>query len=139
MQIIAAALPGGVLMFGLIVVVLGAATQPPAGTTLSLIAAVFAMAMLAAHVVVPTLVGRPTEPRRTEDDGAALCGVYQIRMIIGLALLEGAAFFNLVACLVEHNWWSLAIAGCLVVWMLALFPTRTRVEQWIENQRAFLG
>jgi hypothetical protein len=119
--------------------VLGAATQPPTGTTLSLIAAVFAMAMLAAHVVVPSLVARPAKPQRAEDDGAGLCGIYQTRMIIGLALLEGAAFFNLVACLVEHNWWSLVIAGCLVVWMLALFPTRTRVEQWIENQRAFLG
>jgi hypothetical protein len=56
-------------------------------------------------------------------------------MIVGLALLEGMAFFNIIACIIEHNWWSLAIAGCLALWMLMVFPSRNRVEQWIETQR----
>jgi hypothetical protein len=37
--------------------------------------------------------------------------------------------------MIEHNWWSLAIAGGVVAIMAVQFPTRTRVEQWIETQR----
>jgi hypothetical protein len=55
-------------------------------------------------------------------------------MIIKLALLESAAFFNVIATVVEHNWWSLGLAGLLVGWMLTNFPTRSRVERWIAEQ-----
>jgi hypothetical protein len=63
------------------------------------------------------------------------CYIYQMQLIIALAMLEGAAFLNLIACMIEHNWWSLAIAGGVVAIMAVQFPTRTRVEQWIETQR----
>jgi hypothetical protein len=61
--------------------------------------------------------------------------VYRGRQIVGRAMLEGAGFFNTIAFIVDQNWWSLAIVGLLVFWMLMTFPTRTRVEQWIETQR----
>lgn len=51
-----------------------------------------------------------------------------------LALLEGAAFINLVAVMAEHRW-SLAIAGGLVFWMLARFPTRWMIENWLQPQQ----
>jgi hypothetical protein len=56
-------------------------------------------------------------------------------MIVRIAVLEGAAFFNVICSIIEHNWWSLGIAGLLVGWMLTNFPTRNRVERWIAEQR----
>jgi hypothetical protein len=44
---------------------------------------------------------------------------YQVRMIVGLAMLEGAALFNTVAFLLEGHWWSLAVVGVLLAFMLA--------------------
>ena len=73
------------------------------------------------------------------NDDMALYGVYRTKLILGLAMLEGMAFFNIVACIMEHNWWSLALAGCLIVWMLMAFPSQGRVERWIETQRMNLG
>ena len=123
----------GVLMFaGIAVVGVGALQEPPKSPLISLIGGGFAVVAFVLHLVVPALVAKQ-QIRTSGEDG--LHGVFQSKTIVGLALLEGAAFLNIVALIVEHNWWSLAIAGGLVFWMLAMFPTRTRVTQWIETQQ----
>ena len=55
-------------------------------------------------------------------------------MIVGLALLEGAAFFNIIAYMIAGHIWSLGIVAGLVVIMLLSFPTRGRVAFWIEDR-----
>lgn len=133
MQIIAASLVVGVVAFALIAVfVVGALDEPPESMLISAIAAGFAAVVFVLHLVIPPLV---ISQQARAARGEQLYGVYLTKMILGLALLEGAAFFNIVAALIEHNWWSLAIAGGLAFWMLALFPTRTRVDHWIETQQ----
>jgi len=52
-----------------------------------------------------------------------------------VGLLEGAAFFNLVTYMAGGMWWSLAFALGLILWILMLFPTRTRLRHWIETRR----
>jgi F0F1-type ATP synthase membrane subunit c/vacuolar-type H+-ATPase subunit K len=137
MQVITLAMVSGVVVFGVVAAVLaGGLPGPPTGKMISLLAAVVAGMLFVAHLVVPGMVGRSVLTADVRADDAKLMGVFQAQLLIRLALLEGAAFLNLVVFLIEHNWWSLAIAGGLVFWMLSLFPTRTRVAHWMEDQRA---
>lgn len=62
-------------------------------------------------------------------------GVYQTRLITKLALLEGAAFINIVALQAEQSWWSLGTAGFVVILMIAGFPTRSKIEFWTQSQK----
>ena len=140
MQMIAGALAFGVVVFAAIsVLAFGALSEDPDGQLVSLLAAVMTVVAFVGHMVVPNLTVQQALAEADPDDAASLYGVYQTQMIIRLSMLEGMAFFNIVACIMEHNWWSLALAGCLVVWMLMAFPSRGRVEQWIEAQRMNLG
>ena len=136
-QIITGAMVSGVVTFGAIVVfALGALTEPPSGFIIGGAGAVFAGVAFVLHLVIPSLIAAQ---QSRDADKERLYGVYLQKTIIGLAVLEGAAFFNLIACIIEHNWWSLAVAGGLVFWMLAMFPTRTRIEHWAETQQMTLG
>jgi len=133
MQILTLAMAAGVVMFGVVaVLIVGALNEPPDGQLVSLLGLAFAGLAFVLHLIVPGIIANQNVVADGETDWYA---VLQVRTIIGLALLEGAAFFNLVACIFEHNWWSLAVAGGLVFWMLARFPTTTGVEQWIETQK----
>lgn len=136
MQIIALSLPAGVIAFAMIAVfVAGALNQPPTGTFISLFAVAFAFAMFAMHLVMPQLIARRANQLQIAvPESLRPYGVYQAHMIVKLALLEGAAFFNVICSIIEHNWWSLGIAGLLVGWMLTQFPTLDRVERWIAQQ-----
>ena len=60
---------------------------------------------------------------------------YQTRMIVGLAVLEGAAFFNLVAYIIEGRWWSMVAVAVLLFWMLTAFPTVGKLARWAEDRR----
>jgi hypothetical protein len=55
-------------------------------------------------------------------------------MIVGMAMLEGAAFFCLIAYIVEGNVLPLTAAGGLLFLMLFSFPTHDRVEEWVNGQ-----
>jgi F0F1-type ATP synthase membrane subunit c/vacuolar-type H+-ATPase subunit K len=61
-------------------------------------------------------------------------GLYQTKMIVGCALLEGAAFYQAIAFLLEGEQWTAALAVALLVGIALHFPTRPGVEQWIEAQ-----
>lgn len=136
MQIVAAALVMGVVIFAGVAVATGALNEESDEMFLSLFGVGFALLMYVMHLIVPGIVARSAAAQLSENaDDLAWCGVLQTKSIIGLAMLEGAAFLNIVACMVEHNWWSLAVAGTLAVLMLIQFPTRTRVEQWIETHK----
>lgn len=136
LQIITLAMVTGVLLFAGIVVFLqltqDAGPNAATGVIISTLGAGFAVAAFVMHLVVPSLIARQ-QARSASDE--QLYEVFQSKTIIGLALLEGAAFFNLVAGMVEQQWWSLAVAGGLVFWMLTMFPTQTRVAQWVETQQ----
>lgn len=139
MQIIAGALMMGVVMFAGIVVVIGGLNQPSTGIFMGLMGAGFAVMAMVLHIVVPNAMARQGLADMSSNSAASeFVSVYQGKLIVGLALLEGAAFFNLICCIIEHNWWSMAIAGALLSWMLFAFPTRSRVEHWIENKRFIL-
>ncbi len=60
---------------------------------------------------------------------------YQTRLILQAALLEGAAFFQLIAYRLEGLAVSLGVAAGLLICLLMLFPTRAGVERWVATQR----
>lgn len=137
MKVITVGLLGGVVAFAVTaaIIVWGFGREPfQEGQLISLIAAGFAVMMFVAHLVIPGVIAQSSRASADAPNREALYGVYQIKLIVALALLEGAAFFNLVALIIEHHWWSLAIAGGLLLCMLSLYPTRTRVEHWVESQ-----
>ena len=113
--------------------------------------AIGAISLLAA-VVIPHFVG--TQPLRSlakwkeakpvrsvppmpPEMGSigTLLGSYQTRLILRWAILEGAALFNLVAYLLDHQLISALVAAALVVTLLLKFSTPGSVRRWIEDQR----
>lgn len=67
-----------------------------------------------------------------------LYGIYQTQMIVGLALLEGGAFFNGIALLIEGHAPNLIAAVVLLLLILARFPTEQKIENWAQDQRQAL-
>ena len=63
-----------------------------------------------------------------------LPAAYLTQLIIGAAINEGAAFFALVAYLIEKNPIALAVAVVLIAGVATRFPTPGRVERWLEQQ-----
>lgn len=134
MQVIAGALLLGVLTFAAIAVFLvqfGSMPLHDGHPIVSMIMAGFAFIQLIAAGVVPPLVGQVSIGATISD----LIMTYRTRLILRYALCEGGCFANLVAYIVEGQWWTLAIVAALVFVLLTMFPTRTSLEHWIETQQ----
>jgi hypothetical protein len=67
-------------------------------------------------------------------DASKLLAVKQTSMILGLALLEGAAFLGCIAYLLEAQSIALGVVVVAVALMLMTFPTEPRVRAWLEQQ-----
>jgi hypothetical protein len=148
LQVIVAAMAVGVLVFfGIVVAMPGEAVEPP--PLISYVAAAFALVCVAMSWVGPyfitgqvlRLLGLGSAPEGASrfvqdmDDQtlARLLGVYQSRLIVACAPLEGGAFFNLIAYMMEGQTFSLMVAGVLVLLMAMWFPTMGRAEDWIAG------
>lgn len=115
-------------------------------TLITPVAAGMAGILASMSVVLPQVIGaqgrkaiaerRPlgNSPSPPADDAVALLAGYQTRRIVAAALLEGGAFFNILAYLQERQWYSAAIAIALIVGVGMLLPIRTLVEQWLERE-----
>lgn len=145
MQIIAFALMMGVMsFFGVVLVVTQGnvfGMQQPG--LITIIAAGFAFIMIVNHFVIPSIIanaqlkrlaGVGTSDAEKEQRVASLANVYQVHLIVGLALLEGAAFFNLIALMIGKSAASIAVIVVLLSLMLFKFPTRTKVTWWIQEK-----
>lgn len=67
------------------------------------------------------------------DREAALGQLFQAKTIVGAALLEGTAFFQLIALLVEGWVPSLVVALLLMAGILAHLPTAGRFAAWRDR------
>jgi hypothetical protein len=141
MQVIAGALITGVLLFAAITVILGAWNQPEQEGVIKYVGIGLILAETIPFVIVPQIITPDRLAQTFENQSRRLNPVdlllqtYQTRMIVRFALVEGAAFLNLIAFMTEHAKWSLAIAGGLVLVMLVIFPTRTKVAHWLEAEQ----
>jgi len=163
MQIIAGALMGGVVVFGTIAFFIAPIGGGAAGVDLPILthlALGFAAVAIVGRWVIPGVVvtagrkrivqGRSPSPPAVSrspqlpefiekyGDVARLIGLYQASLITGSAILEGAAFFCLVAFLPTREPICLWAAIVLVASMGLGFPTRSRVVHWVEDQQNVL-
>jgi hypothetical protein len=72
------------------------------------------------------------------SDTAMLLASYQTQMIVGAAILEGATFALIIAFLVDGTNWTIIGALVLSGVNAVQFPTRTRVERWLSEQRELI-
>lgn len=147
-QIILAALVMGVVMFGVVVLFGMPGGQAAQGSALTLLAVCFAGVDLVLCLLVPNLIAAvhrrklaagtwqaaPSRGPVPDTDAGKLAMIYQVKMIIGAAMLEGGCFLALFAYMLERHLPSLVMAAVLLVALLAQFPTYGRVEAWIEEQ-----
>jgi hypothetical protein len=158
MRIIIVALVLGLAVFcGIAVVVreMGNMPAPPATPLLTYLSFAWAALMLAGSFIVPVgfMVGQrrrlaqvdyPTElahPETAPTDPAVAgmwLGMYHVQLVMGAAMLEGAGFFLLIAYMIEGTVLSLAAGIVFIVLMAVRFPTRARVERWMDKQRGWL-
>jgi hypothetical protein len=156
MQIVAAAMAGGVLIFLAVVVILVWQKDGgrPDGRLLTYIAVAFAIVAVFAWSIVPSVIagqlrqpivdGSATRRGSKSDHGAEsgnirpLTAIYQTRLIIGSALLEGAAFFCLVAYLLERQPLSLVVAVLFCLLLVSQIPSVARVESWVAGEVAII-
>jgi hypothetical protein len=157
LQIVVAALAGGVLSFLVVAIVInsGRAVQPPETPILTYMAIAAAPAAILVATLFPGVVfrsqrqaildGRQSFPPSDSDSTAQLAAVaesiqtyfggYQTALIIRSAILEGAAFFAVASYLLEGLWWSLVVAVVLLLFILAGLPTQSRAEDVVERER----
>jgi hypothetical protein len=155
-QIIIGGLVVGVVFFMVIVLAfLGARVQPlDPQAIVSIVMAAFALMMLPARFAVPGLIVSSNcrkiaqgtwQPRQQpgaaipDTDEGKLLQLFQVKTIVGAALLEGAAFGNLVAFLLEGQVYSLALAVLFALGILVGFPTRSGLSEWLETQQRRLN
>jgi hypothetical protein len=72
------------------------------------------------------------------DDGK-LFTVFQTKTIISAALVDGAAFLNIVAFLLGGSLIALGLGLLLALAIVSLFPRMSRVLEWIEAQRRLMA
>jgi hypothetical protein len=153
MQIIAAAILSGAVGFLVIAVFLrqGGAGAGAANTPLiTYIILALAVVNIILSLVVPDMSAAAARRKIAQgawmpaqamppDDAGQLSIVYTTRLLIGLAMLEGATFALLIAYLVEGQAVSLIVAVLLIGAMAWRFPTRARLTAWIEEQERLLA
>ena len=143
-QIIAGAQIAGVVTFGVVVVVI-AWNKPPGNAPFALIAAGTAIVAIVLRFVMGgsivsgsrTQIANDVRSGRLQDTqqiAGRLYATHRMQMIVGLGILEGMAFLNLIAYMLVARWWNLAAAGVLLLLMAAMFPTKNKLEQWVHDQ-----
>ncbi|HCO25028.1 MAG: hypothetical protein CME31_03700 [Gimesia sp.] len=146
MTVIWLALIMGVVTFGIVVTFIGLKEEPGKGLpVITYLGMGLAALMLVLRMFLPNMIARNQfkqamqEARKegNQDEEQMLGIFYQIfmvRMIIGLALLEGAAMINLVAVMVENQKLAFIPVAILLLVMIASMPTKSKLDGWIRNQ-----
>ncbi len=146
MQIIIGALCAGIVLFLAMVFAL-AGDEPAQGGMLSMVGVGIAVAATASAFVLPgTIVAqhrRQIAQVEQADNGdrsleRRLLGAYQVKLIMSGALLEGAALLNVVVFFLEGQFYNAAIGLLLAAGIALLFPTRSRLDRWIEEQKRLI-
>jgi len=143
LQIITIALLLGVLFFMGICLVMNEGALDGNPDIISWIGLGFAGLMIVNHLVIPNLLSKTAlasitgEQIREADDAKKfelIFPAYRARHIVAVAMLEGAAFFNLVAYMTSKYLWNLVAAVVLVMLILAKLTTATTAMFWVNDR-----
>jgi hypothetical protein len=141
MQIIAAALMAGVVMFLGIVAVLILSGQHVGAANPIPVMSILPFVMLAGCLIAMVIVGRNMQTvglqkiAHVDDDSdlMQLLGLKQTILIVTLALFEGPALFGCIALLLERQFYVVAVPLTSLVGMALNFPTEGGVRNWLET------
>lgn len=144
LQIIVAAMAGGVLMFSVATNVIAPWSQTTMNISmLPLLGAVASFFSMILSFVMPALAAGSVPQASANDNldqqqkhlsGAA--DVFMTGRIIRVALLEGGCFLNLVVYLLEKSQLSLIATAIGLFLLLLSFPTASAMRSWIEAKSA---
>ncbi len=70
-----------------------------------------------------------------EQHESTYLGQFGSLLIVRLALLEGAGFFNGIALLLHKHYLSLAMIAVILMFMASQFPTQTRFDNWVYGRK----
>jgi hypothetical protein len=153
MRILLGALIAGPLIFMVIAVIVrqGMKGAPPALPILTYLSFAFALVDTTLSFFIPDysiarerrklaqITGIYDSPEsQLSTDFARLVELYQTRMIIAAALIEGCVLFFIIAYIVEGTLYCLVGALVLLGIMISRFPNRDGVEHWVEKQLELL-
>jgi hypothetical protein len=138
LQLLWFAMLAGVTAFAAIVVFV-LKGKPVAAPIISYVAVGFSALAMVASIIAPAIVGNQLasqalaeldSKQEREQLANRLVAAFQNRLIVGLAILEGAACFSLVAFQLERQPFVLAATAALWLLLLVRIPTQSRVESW---------
>lgn len=131
LQIIGGALIMGCISFGMLVLALkGISEEVYEGAgVITWMGLVMGCMMLANSFIVPMMMGR-----REGTSIESWLGIFRSKSIVGMALCEGGAFFNLVAYMINTQLLSLGVAILLLARLVTLLPTAGGIEIWVGHR-----
>ena len=145
-KIINIALILSVLFFGIVISVIVPWNDVHSNITIFAAVGFFvALSMIVMSTVIPRIISASTakatagrmragEIKSFGEKGIKqFAGQFQVANIIRIAMLEGAAFLNLIFYFVDKSLIELVVAGICLLLLGIGFPTSNRVIGWIEN------
>lgn len=141
-QIVTFAMVAGIVSFGGIAVVVGGLHQDE-DAFLSMILGGISLGPIVMSLVLPSLISPERIQSRQTGAGSSVSPEmvpYQVmftRVLLRSGILEGAALLNLIAYLLEGQWWSIGLAGVILLILLTNFPTASRFHHYAEMQNSF--
>ena len=130
LTIIVCAMAAGILTFSVVTIFLRSGKEPSEGIFHFLALGVGAAAIVGS-CIVPGIIGKNAS---SQGGVRGLAGIFQTKTIIACALIEGAAFFNLVAYLIEGHKVSLFTGAACIALVLVQIPTKYRLTNWIQQR-----
>ena len=144
-QIIVGALIMGVIGFaGIISVITDWNAVHSDFSILTILGVAVGLMMCLASMIVPSMIGQSAGQTAigavksrgnkldSEDGLNALVSTYQTMTVVRNAMLESAAFLNVLLFMIDHSLVSLAVMAGVIVLMLVTFPRATSIYGWIE-------
>ncbi len=141
LQIVVGAMILGVVTFAVVAWVISRDKAHFEFSLLAIVGVVFAASSLPMAIILPNIIrqnlNQPTAGSGTPTDAPdrvdAIFAGFQSSTIIRFALLEGAAFLNVIAFMIDGASICLIVAGLLLVIMAAMFPRADQITQAIEE------
>ena len=145
-RLVIGGLIAGVALFSLVMIAMKGVVFAGQVSTMSTIILGISFVLIVNALLIPKFVDRAmvtqiagqlndVEDSQYEDRALPLLAAAWLnRSIIGAAMLEGAAFMNLVGMLIEGNAIHLVVAAVTMALMVTFFPTESRIVQWIEDR-----
>lgn len=144
LQIIVAALTSGVVIFGTVALFMN-----PEKSDDWLIPSIFGgigILVMIKSFIVPSLIAgsavsqclsqtsHPKNDGKDNEQKISLVRIFQLKTIVGCALVEGAGFLNIIAYILAGNYINLGVMILTVGLLATRIPSANGVKQWVNDQ-----